>query len=68
FLETSAKANIHIDTAFYDLAEAILDKKGLDLASETCAIAASFLNLKFEESVLGQYFSESHSSKSFTSI
>ncbi|EYC37771.1 hypothetical protein Y032_0766g2167 [Ancylostoma ceylanicum] len=26
FLETSAKANIHIDTAFYDLAEAILDK------------------------------------------
>uniref|UniRef100_A0A914UXW1 Ras-related protein Rab-1 n=1 Tax=Plectus sambesii TaxID=2011161 RepID=A0A914UXW1_9BILA len=26
FLETSAKANIHIDKAFYDLAEAILDK------------------------------------------
>uniref|UniRef100_A0A1I7WGA7 Kinesin motor domain-containing protein n=1 Tax=Heterorhabditis bacteriophora TaxID=37862 RepID=A0A1I7WGA7_HETBA len=26
FLETSAKANIHIDTAFYELAEAILDK------------------------------------------
>ncbi|KJH45654.1 Ras family protein [Dictyocaulus viviparus] len=25
-LETSAKANIHIDTAFYELAEAILDK------------------------------------------
>jgi len=26
FLETSAKANINIDKAFYDLAEAILDK------------------------------------------
>ncbi|WKX87921.1 hypothetical protein Q1695_007938 [Nippostrongylus brasiliensis] len=26
FLETSAKANIHVDTAFYELAEAILDK------------------------------------------
>ncbi|PAV90470.1 hypothetical protein WR25_14605 [Diploscapter pachys] len=26
FLETSAKANVHIDTAFYELAEAILDK------------------------------------------
>lgn len=26
FLETSAKANIQIDKAFYDLAEAILDK------------------------------------------
>ncbi|VDP22152.1 unnamed protein product [Heligmosomoides polygyrus] len=26
FLETSAKANIHIDIAFYELAEAILDK------------------------------------------
>jgi Ras-related protein Rab-10 len=25
FLETSAKANINIDRAFYDLAEAILD-------------------------------------------
>lgn len=28
FLETSAKANINIDKAFYDLAEAILDKVG----------------------------------------
>jgi len=26
FLETSAKANINIDKAFYDLSEAILDK------------------------------------------
>lgn len=26
FLETSAKSNIQIDKAFYDLAEAILDK------------------------------------------
>uniref|UniRef100_A0A915HSU9 Uncharacterized protein n=1 Tax=Romanomermis culicivorax TaxID=13658 RepID=A0A915HSU9_ROMCU len=26
FLETSAKSNINIDKAFYDLAEAILDK------------------------------------------
>ncbi len=26
FLETSAKANINIDKAFYDLAEAILNK------------------------------------------
>ncbi|CAD6196179.1 unnamed protein product [Caenorhabditis auriculariae] len=26
FLETSAKMNVHIDTAFYDLAEAILEK------------------------------------------
>jgi len=26
FLETSAKANINIDKAFYDLAEAILEK------------------------------------------
>lgn len=26
FLETSAKANINIDKAFYDLAEAILDR------------------------------------------
>lgn len=29
FLETSAKANIQIDKAFYDLAEAILAKVGL---------------------------------------
>ena len=26
FLETSAKTNVHIDTAFYNLAQAILDK------------------------------------------
>lgn len=26
FMETSAKANINVDKAFYDLAEAILDK------------------------------------------
>lgn len=26
FLETSAKANINVDKAFYDLAQAILDK------------------------------------------
>lgn len=31
FLETSAKANINIDKAFYDLAEAILDKVSLVL-------------------------------------
>ena len=29
FLETSAKANVHIDKAFYDLAEAILNKVAL---------------------------------------
>ncbi len=31
FLETSAKANIQIDKAFYDLAEAILRKVSLIL-------------------------------------
>ena len=36
FLETSAKANINIDKAFYDLAEAILDNvSSICTASQT---------------------------------
>jgi len=38
FLETSAKANIHIDKAFYDLAEEILDNTPNQVGPEAHAI------------------------------
>ena len=38
FLETSAKSNINIDKAFYDLAEAILDKMPSQSASDNMRI------------------------------
>lgn len=42
FLETSAKANINIDKAFYDLAEAILDNVNLLTFKLVCILITKF--------------------------
>ncbi len=48
FLETSAKTNVNVDKAFYDLAAAILDKVSLSLFRTlrvvSCPLLAKILN------------------------